>query len=252
MSIFQYAFGYTWPWTWGHALAAGTFGGLALLIWQTSRSRWQLVAVSALTLWAISGAVITHAALRFSLPLQLPTGRFLADGRGRVLDIGAGSGRSTLMVLLERPHTTVVALDRFTDGYGIGGNTPDRLRANAAVGGVEQRLDIQVGDMREMPLDSASFDAAVSAYAIDHLRADDVSRTLNEVNRVLRGRGEFLLMVINPDAWIRVALPMLAEHGYFGRRPMPDVWRQRLETAGFEIVEVGRVPGTLYVLARKR
>jgi hypothetical protein len=79
-----------------------------------------------------------------------------------------------------------------------------------------------------------------------------VARTLNEVNRVLRGRGEFLLMVINPDAWIRVALPMLAEHGYFGRRPMPDVWRQRLESAGFEVVELGRVPGTLYVLARKR
>ena len=252
MSIFQYAFGYTWPWTWGHALAAVAFGLLALLVWQTSRARWQLVVTGALTLWAISGAVITHAALRFSLPLELPTERFLAEGRGRVLDVGAGSGRSTLMVLLERPQATVVALDRFTDGYGIGGNTPDRLRANAAAGGVAGRLEVQIADMREMPLENASFDAAVSAYAIDHLRTDDVARTLGEVNRILRGRGEFLLMVINPDAWIRVALPMLAEHGYFGRRPMPDLWRQRLESAGFEILEVGRVPGTLYVLASKR
>jgi hypothetical protein len=45
---------------------------------------------------------------------------------------------------------------------------------------------------------------------------------------------------------------MPAEHGHFGRRPMPDVWQQRLESAGFEIVELGRVPGTLYVLAKKR
>jgi hypothetical protein len=33
---------------------------------------------------------------------------------------------------------------------------------------------------------------------------------------------------------------------------MPGVWRRRLESAGFEVVELGRVPGTLYVLARKR
>jgi methylase of polypeptide subunit release factors len=62
-----------------------------------------------------------------SRPAALPTPHFLESGSGRVLDGGAGSGRSTLMVLLARPRATVVALDLFREGYGIGGNAPDRL-----------------------------------------------------------------------------------------------------------------------------
>jgi hypothetical protein len=45
-------------------------------------------------------------------------------------------------------------------------------------------------------------------------------------------------------------MPMFYEHGYFGRRPVPDVWRERLVNTGFEVVEVGTHPGTLYLLGR--
>ena len=73
------------------------------------------------------------------------------------------------MVLLSRPAATVVALDRFSGYYGIVDNTPDRLRANAKAAGVDSRLEVQVGDMREMPFADASFDGVVSVAAIDHL-----------------------------------------------------------------------------------
>ena len=83
---------------------------------------------------------------------------------------GAGSGRATLMVLLERPKTSVVALDWFKMGYGIDGNTPARLLKNAAIANVSHRVEVQSADMREMPFAADSFDAVVSAYAIDHMR----------------------------------------------------------------------------------
>jgi predicted RNA methylase len=86
---------------------------------------------------ALAGAVIVNGVIRFSLPIALPSAQFLALGNGRVLDAGAGSGRSSLMVLLARPAATVTALDIFGAEYGIGGNTPTRLRANARAAGAE-------------------------------------------------------------------------------------------------------------------
>ena len=248
MNVFEYDFGYAWPWTLGHLLAAVVFGVLAAVTWRSARPRVGLVLV-ALTIWAIAGAFIVHFVMRFNLPLELPTERFLPSGLGRVLDGGAGSGRSSLMVLLARPESTLVALDTFSVGYGIEGNTPERLLANAAAAGAVGRVEVKVGDMRQMPFADGSFDAAVSAYAIDHLNRDGIAKALAETKRVLRPRGQFLLMVIHPDGWIRVALPFFVEHGYFGSRPIPEVWRERLTAAGLEVVEQGRRPGTLYILS---
>jgi SAM-dependent methyltransferase len=203
-----------------------------------------------LAIWAVAGAAVVHTAVGINRPLELPTARFLESGGGRVLDAGAGSGRSSLMVLLARPGARVTALDVFSADYGIGDNSPGRLRANARAAGVEPRLEVQVGDMRNMPFTDASFDAAVSAFAIDHLRQEGVQRTFAEMGRVIRPGGEFLLMVINPDAWVRVAFPFFVHHGYFGGRADPDRWREQLSAAGFEVVEQGTAPATLYFLAR--
>lgn len=246
---FRYDFGYAWPWTWGHALAAVLLAGLAVASWRAGRTWWGAVAAS-LAAWALAGAIIVNAVLGFSLPVALPTQAFLASGHGRVLDLGAGSGRSTVMVLNARPAARVTALDIFGAEYGISGNSPDRLRANAAAAGAADRLDVQVGDMRAMPFEAASYDAAVSVAAIDHLRRDDVRRTLAEVRRVVRPGGDFLLMVINQDGWIRTAFPFLAHHGYFGGRANPDRWRDAVQEAGFDVAELGTGPGLLYVLAR--
>ena len=77
-------------------------------------------------------------------------------------------------------------------------------------------------------------------------------RALAETHRVLRPEGEFLLMVINRDRWIAFAYPFLHGHGYFGQLPARTYWINGLTAAGFQIVEDGVVPGTLYVLARKK
>jgi len=48
-------------------------------------------------------------------------------------------------------------------------------------------LDVRVGDMRKTPFADASFDAAVSAFAVDPLRREGVERTLAEMARVHPG-----------------------------------------------------------------
>jgi len=247
--LFRYDFGYDWPWTLGHMLAALLFAVATWAAWRAGWTRWRMV-FAALTVWAIVGAVIINGIMRFSRPIALPTEQFLASGTGRVLDAGAGSGRSSLMVLLAKPRARVTALDIFSGRYGIGDNSPERLRANAKTAGVDARLDVQTGDMRTMPFPDATFDGAVSAFAIDHLNHDDRQRTYAEMRRVIRPGGDFLLLVVNNDAWIRTALPFFVHHGYFGPATNADRWRGELTTAGFDVVEQGTQPGTLYLLGR--
>ena len=247
----MYDFGYTWFWQYGHLVPMALFGALAAAGWRWKWKRW----VQALSLvgvaWSGAGLAIVQTVMRLNTPMELPTASFFASGQGRVLDVGSGSGRSTIMVALARPAAEVVALDRFAQGYGIEQNGPARLGANLRAAGVEKRVKIQEADMRQMPFADGSFDAAVSAYAIDHLGREGFQKALGEVSRVLRPGGEFLFFTINRDWWVKVAYPFL-HGGYYGPTPAAERWRAALTASGaFEVVEQGTQPGTMYFLVRK-
>jgi SAM-dependent methyltransferase len=245
-------FGYTWVWTHGHLVPLAVFALLTGLVVWRRWPRWLAVLCGAGALWSLAGFLVVQVVLGANQPTALPTGAFLRSGSGAVLDVGAGSGRSTLMVLLARPAARVTALDIYSGYFGIDDNSPARIRANARAAGVERRLDVVVGDMRAMPLADGSFDGAVSAFAIDHLDRAGIVKALAEVHRVLRPGGEFLLMILNVDGWVRLAYPIPHGHGYFSHSAGADGWRSALESAGFEIVEQGTQPATLYVLGRRR
>ena len=176
-----YDFAYPWWMTWGHLMPLVLFGLLALAGWRLAWRRWIVAVSGALAVWGLAGFLILNQVLVTSQPLPLPTARFLPSGAGRVLDMGAGSGRAALMVLLARPKTTVVALDIYSGYWGVNDNTPERLKRNAAAGGVADRVDVRVADMRELPFPDESFDAAVSSFAIETDRMECELRGEEEV-----------------------------------------------------------------------
>lgn len=252
MNPLEYDFGYAWQYSYIHLIPLG-IGLLAVVLsLRFKRSRWITGIGALVAVWGLAGLLILQYGVRINLPLDLPTDRFLASGRGHVLDVGAGSGRAAVAVLRERPQTTVVALDWFKGGYGIEENTVDRLYENAVIAGVRDRIEAQAADMCDMPFEAESFDAAVSSYAIDHMRHENSQRALREVNRVLRPGGEFLLEVMEQDAYVRVMLPIAGLHGHSGSMTTEQRWRAMLEEAQFEIIESGTMPATVYLLARKR
>jgi SAM-dependent methyltransferase len=252
MNPFEYDFGYGWQYSYIHVIPLAIGALVAYLSWRFKRSRW-ITAIGALVaVWGLVGLWILQYEVRINLPLELPSEKFVASGRGHVLDVGAGSGRAAIAVLRDRPQTTAVALDWFKEGYGIEGNAVARVFQNAQVAGVRERIDVQSADMCDMPFEAESFDAAISSYAIDHMRRDDSKRALKEVHRVLRPGGDFLLEVMHMDAYVRVALPIAGAHGYLGPLTTEQLWRGLLEEAKFEVVESGTMPATVYVLARKR
>ena len=247
----DYDFGYSWWMTWGHLIPFVVFGLVAIAAWRLGWWRWVVAVSGAVAIWGLAGYLIMHNVVRINRPLSIPS-HFLSNGSGRVLDMGAGSGRATVGVLASRPNSSVVALDIYQGYWGIDDNTPERLKRNASAAGAAGRVDVRVGDMREIPFPDGSFDGAISSFAIDHLRPDDAGRALHEAARVLKPGGQILILNMGLDGWIRVALPSLHGHGYFGREQATERWRSALAEAGFDVVEVGRQPGTIYFLGQKK
>ena len=252
-SPFTYDFGYPWPITWIHLIPL-VLGFAALVLglrlhWR----RWLVVLSGVIGVWGAVGLVLTHTMMGgLNAPQRLPSERFLASGQGRVLDVGAGSGRALIGLLLARPRATGTALDIYTGFFGVADNTPERMMRNARIAGVADRADTVKADATKMPLPDASYDAAISSYAIDHMGREGTPKAIKEVARVLKPNGEFLLEIVNPDAWTTVMMPIphLGLNAHF--RPDPARWRAMLKDAGFEVLEEGTAPGTLYWLARKQ
>jgi ubiquinone/menaquinone biosynthesis C-methylase UbiE len=157
------------------------------------------------------------------------------------------------MVLHARPQATVVASDlfgaSFEQHFGKGETPQERLLANLRAAGMEQRATIAMADMRKLPFEAGSFDGVVSAYAMDHVNRQGSDEALAEAARVLRPGGELLLMLIANEKWAKFAFGPLLSHG--GTRGTAW-WVEHVQKAGFEVVEQGTRPLTLYVLGRRR
>ena len=246
LNLFSYDFGYSWSLRYAMLLPLILAGILAAWGAWRSWSRWVVVPLALVAIWAAAAVVILNAML--NRPMSVPTERFLTSQSGKVLDVGAGSGRAAIGVLLARPRTTAVGVDIYSGYWGIDENTPERFMRNARIAGVAERADARVGDMRQLPFDTGQFDAVVSSYAIDHLRRDERPKAIGEVARVLKPGGEFLLMIVQVDWSTWFVSPLLAHHP----SQNPEPWRAWLQENGFTLEEEGTRFSTLYFLAKKR
>ena len=250
--MIAYDFDYSWPLRWGHILVTAVGAGLAMLAWRLGWPRWVVAVLVMVSCWGMAGAISMHYAVQINSPQRLVTQSFLPDGRGEILELGAGSGRGTLGVLLARPGARVTAIDAYRGYFGIDDNTPDRLLRNARVAGVHERVQVQVADMRRLPFAADRFDAAFSVAAIDHLPWDGIAATLRETARVLRPGGQLLVVSLNSDAWISVAMPWSVHgHGFWGSTQSRRRWMEALDAAGFTLLDTGTGPATIFFLATK-
>jgi SAM-dependent methyltransferase len=245
-------FGYPWWLSYGHLPILACAVLLLLLGYARKWSKGPMLLLSALALWSSAAFVVTRFALDINGRASLPTQNFFRSGTGRVLDIGAGTGRSSIMVLEARPQATLVALDLFGDSFehhfGPGESPQERLLQNLKAAGVAGRASITTADMRKLPFEPATFDAIVSAYAVDHLNHEGIVQALAEAARVAKPGVDFLLILVGKEPWSEFAFgPLIIHNGARG----PAWWSARLQEAGFQILEEGTRPGTLYLLARR-
>ena len=245
-------FGYPWWLSYGHLpLVAGSGLLLALGFWR-KWPIWTIIVLSPLFLWSSTAFLAARFVLNINGEAALPTQSFLRSGAGRVLDIGAGTGRSSIMVLKARPQATLVALDLFGESFeqhfGPSQSPQQRLLANLEAAGVAHRAAIVTADMRKLPFEPAAFDAIVSAYVFEHLNGEGIRQSLAEAARVVKPGGDFLLMLVAKEPWFQYTFgPMLMHQGFHGA----DWWTPRLQEAGFQVREEGTRPVTRYFLVRR-
>jgi SAM-dependent methyltransferase len=244
-------YGYPWWLSYGHppimaAMLTGLVAGFVRR-WPV----WAILLVGIVALWSGAACLVDRFVIDINGRSTLPTERFLASGVGRVLDVGAGTGRSSIMVLQARPHATLVASDLFGESFdqhfGRNGSPQQRLLANLRAAGVDQRTTVIKADMRKLPFDSAEFDGVVSAYAMDHVNRAGSDQAIAEAARVLKSGGEFLLMVVAEEPWAEFAFGPLLKHGGARRS---DWWTEHVRSARFQVIEKGTRPLTFYILAR--
>lgn len=245
-------FGYPWWLSYGHVVVFVPSLALLLLALARKWGKGTIVLFAVLVLWSGVSLFMSKFLFNINSVPPLPTANFFREGKGRVLDIGAGTGRSSIMVLAARPQATLVASDlfgqSFEDHFGPGQSPRERLLANLKLAGVDNRATIETADMRQLPFPSASFDALVSAYAVDHVNREGSAKALAEAFRVVKPGGDFLLILISNDRWAKFAYgPMLTHGGTRGAA----WWTARLQEAGFQVMEQGTQPVTLFLLARR-
>jgi ubiquinone/menaquinone biosynthesis C-methylase UbiE len=103
-----------------------------------------------------------------------------------VLDAGIGTGFLTINLLKEAPiPLTITGLD-FSVGMLAG------LKRRLARLGLLKYVQLQVGDMRQMPFPDKSFDLLISSAAIEYL--PEVKDGISEFVRVLRPGGRLIII----------------------------------------------------------
>lgn len=242
-------FGYAWYFTYGQLVVAAFAAAPLVFGFKRGWSKWLLAPLFAVCVWGVAASFTARFLVDFNGLFALPTKQWFASGEGSVVDLGAGTGRSSIVVLREKPKAQLVALDEFGHSFEehFAGTPSQRILDNLKAAGVSDRAKLQQGDMRALPFPDSSFDSAISAWAIDHLRTDDVRKGLREAKRVLKPGGDLLIMAMYKDGYMRMIFGPFMMHSSF--RGVAR-WEELLREAGFEPLENGKMPMSLYFLAR--
>lgn len=144
--------------------------------------------------------------------------KMLGDIKGKkVLDVGAGTGRLSLDLL--SAGATVTAVDVSEEMLKL------LKRKNA-------RIETVVGDAENLPFSNNTFDIVTAAFLVVHLK--DPSKFFDEVYRVLKSGGKFLVTNINqkepPEVQTKEGIIKI--ESFYHR---PESIKEELEKLAFDI-----------------
>ena len=156
--------------------------------------------------------------------------RLLANARGRVLEIGVGTG-------LSLPHYSQV-----DELVGVDPSEPMLRRARRRAAELAREVRLVEAPAEALPFEDERFDTVVSLAVL--CTVDDPARVLREIRRVLRPGGRFVFL-----EHVRSSDPKLAK--LQDRLERPWGWiaggchpnrrtLEAIEGAGFEVVELER------------
>ncbi len=148
-----------------------------------------------------------------------------------VLDLGSGAGADVLISARRvGPTGTAIGLDMTDEMLEL-------ARRNASEAGVDN-VEFVKGYLEELPLADASVDVVISNCVIN--LSGDKPAVLREAARVLRPGGRFAVsdVIADPDMDVRTKADMAAWTGCVAGALTETEFRNALEAAGFEQIEI--------------
>lgn len=240
----QFDFGWAPAWTYGPWIAALIQIASAVVVLVAAPAYWPAaLAGTLLAAASFAGGLVTRASGRYDAAL-LPAVDLLSGDDGLVLDAGCGAGRTSVALGRAFKKSSIVALDRFDSDYIEGGGRL-LLEQNLQLAGLTEQVRIESGDLTALPFAERSFDAVVSAHAIDHL-GPQKEQGLREALRVLKPGGRLLLVVWVPG-WSMFSVANVLSFSLSPKR----AWRKMAANAGFALSDEGSFHGTWFVLLKK-
>ena len=102
-----------------------------------------------------------------------PPGRgACAFGKRAVLDAGCGRGLALIGCAKKLTTGKAVGIDLWA-AKDLSNNNPEATRANAAIEGVADRVEVETGDITGLPFSDASFDVIISMTVIYNIPSRD-------------------------------------------------------------------------------
>ena len=111
------------------------------------------------------------------------------DGRGRLLEVGCGSGALINRCAKRYPQAHFTGIDYWGAEWSYAKEQCDR---NAALEGVSERVTFQKGDAAHLDFPDQAFDAVISNFVFHEVRSQKDKRlVVREALRVLKKGGSF-------------------------------------------------------------
>ena len=157
---------------------------------------WALAVIlfAAVVFWHLAFGFVTDPRkiqrLHDSLAWELDA---LWDGRGKVLDVGTGLGRAAVEIAKRLPEAHVVGVDTWTRKWEFWGMSQSGARRTAEIVGVSDRCAFVRADAATLPFETGEFELVVSSFAFHEIKVPDRTALFEEVVRVLRPGGAFLI-----------------------------------------------------------